>query len=222
MVRTDTFLRRCVDLALAAAGLVILLPLLLFLAVGVKMSSPGPAIYRQRRVGRGERPFEILKLRTMAVGTDRTGSLVSGSADPRATRFGQWLRTNRLDEIPQLVNVLRGELTIFGPRPEVERYVSYYTAAERLLLQVRPGLLGAGALLFVGTQADVLNGATDQEAHYLESQLHPKLRLDLEYLITRSIRRDLVLLWQTVRLLLHHGHSDVPQAPRPRSGVQST
>lgn len=204
-VRTDSGLRRFVDIVLALTGLVVLSPLFMLLAVGVKLSSPGPAIYRQNRIGRGEHPFEIWKLRTMAVGSDR-GALVSGTADPRVTRFGRWLRASRLDELPQLVNLLRGDLTVFGPRPEVERFVRFYTAAERQLLRVRPGVLGPGALLFADIQSDALNNAIDPETHYVQFQLHPKLTLDLEYLTARSTRRDLALLGQTVKILLHRGH----------------
>ncbi|WP_163505809.1 sugar transferase [Fodinicola acaciae] len=206
-LRMDTASRRCVDVMIAVIGLVVLFPLYVVLAVGVKLSSPGPVIYRQWRVGRDERLFQIWKLRSMTVGADRIGPLVSGTADPRVTPFGRWLRAARLDELPQLVNLLRGELTVFGPRPEVERFIGYYTPAERMLLRVRPGVLGPGALLFADTQSEDLNLAADPEQHYVRSQLHPKLRLDLDYLAARGPWRDLMLLGQTGRILLRRGRS---------------
>ena len=197
----DTALRRDVDIVVALIGLVVLSPLLLLLAAAVRLTSRGPAIYRQQRVGRHGKPFHIWKLRTMVSDGDPAGPLVSGPADPRATRVGRWLRATRLDELPQLVNLLRGDLTLIGSRPEVPRFLPNYTSEEWRLLSARPGILGPGALLFVGSQAGELDSASDPEAFYIAHHLHPKLALDLDYLDHRTLHRDLALLLRTVGVL---------------------
>jgi len=193
----DTALRRCADLFVALAGLVLLGPVLLVLMLAVRLTSPGPALYLQTRVGRGQWEFSIVKLRTMAVGSDRQGGLVTGSADPRVTSLGRFLRSCRLDELPQLVNLLRGDMTLVGPRPEVPRFLPFYTERERTLFQVRPGVIGPGALLFATEQVQELDDADDPERVYVTQHLHPKLRCDLEYLVHRSLRHDLRLLLET-------------------------
>ena len=190
-------------------GLVWLSPLLLTLGLLVRWSSPGPAIYGQERVGRGGEPFQIWKFRTMAVDADLAGPPVSGESDPRVTAVGRWLRAHRLDELPQLVNVARGDLTIFGPRPEVARYVEHYTDEEHELLRVRPGVLGPGAILFAKSHAAALDGVSDPDAYYIRHQLHDKLALDLEYLRDRSRRRELAILKRTLGVV-------VPVLERPR------
>jgi lipopolysaccharide/colanic/teichoic acid biosynthesis glycosyltransferase len=193
----DTALRRCVDLLVALAGLVVLSPVLLVLMLAVRLSSPGPALYRQPRVGRGQREFAIVKLRTMVVGSDRQGGLVTGNADPRVTALGRFLRGCRLDELPQLVNLLRGEMTLVGPRPEVPRFLPFYTDREKALFRVRPGVIGPGALLFATEQVQELDDADDPESVYVAKHLHPKLRCDLDYLTHRSLGYDLRLILET-------------------------
>lgn len=199
-VRNDSVARRLVDIVVAATCLVVLAPLLTVLACWVRASSRGPAIYRQPRMGRGAVPFRIWKFRTMVVGADCMGPLVSGCRDGRITRAGTWLRASRLDELPQLVNLLRGDITLFGPRPEVPHFLAHYTAAERQVLTVRPGIVGPGALLFVEEQSD-LDTVPDPERHYVQRQLHPKLALDLTYLQHRTVRADLRLLAQTAAVV---------------------
>ena len=201
----DTTPRRLVDVLVAVVGLVVLGPVLAGLMVAVRRSSPGPALFRQTRVGRGEQDFVILKLRTMVDGSDRQGALVAGATDPRVTPLGRWLRATRLDELPQLVNLLRGDMTLIGPRPEVRRFLPYYSAEERLLLSVRPGVIGPGAIHFASEQAYELDEAEDPELAYVSRHLHPKLRLDLDYLADRSLRHDLVLLARTARVVLSRG-----------------
>ena len=202
----DSTPRRCVDVLVALTGLVAVGPFLAGLMVAIRRTSPGPAIFRQTRVGRGEQDFTILKLRTMTDGSDREGgALVTGSTDPRVTPLGRWLRATRLDELPQLVNLLRGDMTLVGPRPEVRRFLPYYTGEERLLFSVRPGVIGPGALHFASEQAYELDEAEDPEAAYVSRHLHPKLRLDLDYLADRSMRHDLWLLVRTARVVLGRG-----------------
>jgi len=194
---SDTAVRRLVDVVVALVALVFASPVLLLLALLVRHSSQGPAIFRQIRVGRGGQPFTIYKFRTM-VEAGPLGPQVSGRADPRITPFGRWMREHRLDELPQLVNVLLGDLTFIGPRPEVPEFAASYTAEELTLLGVRPGVLGPGAILFAEKQAEELDEAEDPARYYVEHQLHPKLALDLDYLRHRSLRQDLSLVARTI------------------------
>lgn len=193
-IAADGPLRRALDVAVALVATALLAPVLLAVAVAVRLTSRGPVLYRQERVGRDGVPFQICKFRTMVVGADRSGALVSGDADPRVTRVGRWLRRSRLDELPQLLNLLCGNVTLVGPRPEVARYVAHYTLAELQLLRVRPGIVGPGALLFAQDQAAELDGQEDPEDYYLAQQMHSRLALDLDYLAHRGLRRDLLLL----------------------------
>ncbi len=198
----DSRLRRCVDVVIAITLLIFLSPLLVFIGLTIRLSSQGPAIYRQRRVGRSLRVFTIWKFRTMEVHADQNGPSVSGKADPRITRIGKLLRLSRLDELPQLVNLLRGDLTLIGPRPEVESFIPYYNRVEQLLLSVRPGLLGPGALLFAHHQSDELDTASDPDAYYVAHHLHPKLALDLGYLRDRRLVSDLRLICSALLVIL--------------------
>jgi len=128
--------------------------------------------------------------------------MVSGRADPRVTGIGRLLRATRMDELPQLINLIRGEMTLVGPRPEVPRLVAHYNRAEYVLLTVRPGIIGPGALLFAAEQADELDHAVDPDQHYVRYHLHPKLALDLEYLAARGLRRDVELILAALRMAL--------------------
>jgi lipopolysaccharide/colanic/teichoic acid biosynthesis glycosyltransferase len=198
----DSRLRRCVDVLVATTALIVLLPILMFIGIAIRLTSPGPAIYRQQRVGRARTVFTIWKFRTMTVGADRNGPSVSGKADPRITAIGRLLRGSRLDEMPQLVNLLRGDLTLIGPRPEVESFVPYYTMTEQRLLSVRPGVLGPGALLFAHEQSGELDTTSDPDAYYVAHHLHPKLALDLGYLSDRRLTSDLRLVGSALRVTL--------------------
>lgn len=200
-VRTDSSSRRVVDVVVAVTALLALGPALLAIGLVVRMTSPGKALYLQERVGRGGRSFRLLKFRTMVDGADRAGALVSGSHDPRVTPVGALLRASHLDELPQLLNVVRGDMTLIGPRPEVSRYVACYGPGERVVLDVRPGLTGPGQLHFAAEQAGALDAVSDPEEYYVTRQLHPKLALDLEYLRHRTLARDVTLLLRTLAAL---------------------
>lgn len=200
-IRGDSAARRLVDVGVSAGALVVASPVLALVAAFVKAESRGPAFYIQERIGKYGRPFRIVKFRSMVADAERIGPLVSGRRDPRITRVGAFLRATKLDELPQLVNVLRGDMTLIGPRADVARYVAHFTAEERQLLAVRPGLTGPSAVYFTTDQAGELDGVTDPDAFYIEHQLHPKLALDLEYLRRRSIAADLGILWRTASVL---------------------
>jgi lipopolysaccharide/colanic/teichoic acid biosynthesis glycosyltransferase len=201
-LKGDTGLRRATDLLVGGPVLLLLSPFLLGVAILIKLGSRGPVLFSQERVGRGLKPFRILKFRSMVADAQRLGPPVSGRGDVRITRLGHWLRATKLDELPQLLNLLKGEVTLVGPRAEVESYVAHYTDEERALLSVRPGLTGPGQLYFTTHQAAELDRTDDPEAFYLEHQLHPKLAMDLEYLRQRSLGRDLAVLARTTAVVL--------------------
>jgi len=190
---------RAVDIVLSALALLCLAPALLLICLVVRLTSPGPALFRQVRVGRYGRPFGLLKYRTMEHGA--VGPAVTERNDDRVTPVGRFLRRWKLDELPQLVNVLRGEMSLVGPRPEVPEYVAHYTDAQREALSVRPGLTGAATLAYRNEEA-LLAGREDVVAYYLAEVMPAKLAIELRYLRRRSIRTDLGLLVRTAWLVL--------------------
>jgi lipopolysaccharide/colanic/teichoic acid biosynthesis glycosyltransferase len=185
--------KRVFDIAVSLTALVLLVPVLVVIAVLVKLSSPGPVLYRQQRVSRGGRLFQLFKFRTMVVGADRLAPNVSAAGDPRVTRVGSFLRRSYLDELPQLLNVLRGDMSLVGPRPETPEFVALYTPDERRVLTVRPGLAGPSTLAFMD-EADLLATAPDPVSFYVTTVLHDRVRADLAYLEQRSIGYDIRLL----------------------------
>jgi lipopolysaccharide/colanic/teichoic acid biosynthesis glycosyltransferase/O-antigen/teichoic acid export membrane protein len=210
----DTALRRTVDVVIGSAALLLVSPLLLAAAVAVRATSPGPALYRQVRAGKAGRPFTMFKFRSMVCDADRRGPLVTDQHDPRITRIGAWLRASKLDELPQLLNVVKGDMTLIGPRPEVPRFLPCYHQDELGILNVRPGLTGPGQIFYTQMQASPHDpqAAADPEAHYVRSELHPKLAVDLDYLRRRCLRTDLGILLHTVALLWHQARREAGPA----------
>jgi lipopolysaccharide/colanic/teichoic acid biosynthesis glycosyltransferase len=201
-MHSEGWARRAVDVAGSGLGLAALSPVFAAIALAIFLESGGPVFFEQERVGKGRRPFRILKFRTMVVHADRTGPKVSGRRDPRITRVGAFLRATKLDEFPQVVNVLRGEMTLIGPRAEVPEMIRHYTPEELRILEFRPGLTAPGQIYFTTDQAAQLDGVEDAEAYYVEHHLHPKLRMDLDYLRDRSVLLDLRIVAWTAKLLL--------------------
>ena len=190
------------DLVLATIALLLLAPLLLALAAAIRIDSPGPVFFRQQRVGRHGVPFEIHKFRTMVAAAPRRGPAVTLDRDPRITRVGRWLRGKRLDELPQLLDVLRGRMSLVGPRPELPRFVAAYPAELRAaVLAVRPGITDPASLAHLD-EAAMLAGSADPERDYVEKILPAKLRLQAEYASRATLRSDLTVLWRTLRVLL--------------------
>jgi lipopolysaccharide/colanic/teichoic acid biosynthesis glycosyltransferase len=181
----------------ALVALVVLAPLLLLIALAVLTTSRGPVVFRQVRVGLDGRPFEILKFRTMVNGAEHLAANISPEGDPRVTAVGRWLRAWYLDELPQLVNVLKGDMDLVGPRPETPEYVALYTPAERRVLSVRPGLAGPSTLAHMD-EAQCLAEAADAVEHYERVLLHQRVAMDMGYLEHRSIRYDVALLCRQV------------------------
>ena len=194
-------IRRAFDIGISSVALIILAPLLAAVSVAIRRDSPGPVLFRQVRVGRGGQPFQILKFRTMRANQNEAGLVMGGRDDPRVTSVGRFLRRTKLDELPQLVNILRGEMTLIGPRAEVPEFVAHYSPVERQLLTVRPGLTGPGQLEYPTRFEPLLDDTKDPNAVYL-SILSAKLKTDLDYLRDRSLVLDLRLLWRTAEMLL--------------------
>jgi lipopolysaccharide/colanic/teichoic acid biosynthesis glycosyltransferase len=195
----DKMLKRSFDIAVSAVGLILLAFPFAVIALAIKLSSTGTVFYRQQRIGRGEQPFCLYKFRTMSVRAD--GPLITVGGDPRITRVGQALRRWKLDELPQLWNVLRGDMSIIGPRPEVERLVRYYTLEQKRLLQQTPGLAGLSQLIYPH-EAEVLQGCPNPEEVYRQHLMPKKLTVDLEYERHRTFWSDLLLLAEIILLSL--------------------
>ena len=182
-------------------GLLVLSPLFLILAVWIKLDSPGPVFYRQVRVGRYNRDFRIFKFRSMRVGADK-GSLVTiGGRDPRITRSGYFIRKFKLDELPQLINVLVGDMSLVGPRPEVRHYVDYWTPEQMHVLDVRPGITDPASIKF-RNENELMAQAEDPEKYYIEVIMQEKLKLYLEYVRSHSFWGDIKLIFKTFWVIL--------------------
>ena len=195
-------LKRLFDLLGAAVALMLLSPLLLLLALVIKLDSPGPVFFRQERVGRHGVPFRIHKFRTMVADAPTRGLALTVGADPRITRCGAWLRRTRLDELPQLIDVLRGAMSLVGPRPEVPRYVQHYPPGLReRALAVRPGITDPSSLEFID-EAGLLARAADPEREYIEHILPRKLQCAADYADHASLWTDLRVIWRTLGVLV--------------------
>lgn len=194
-------LKRCLDLIVASFALVLLSPMLLLIALAIKRESMGPVLYRGLRVGLGGRDFAMLKFRTMVVGADKIGGPSTPDGDPRITRVGRYLRKYKLDELPQLLNVVKGDMNLVGPRPEVPQYVAMLTQEEQQILTVRPGLTDL-ATLWNPDEGGALAGTDDPERAYLEMIRPKKIQLQLEYVRRRNLQMDLWIIWQTILLVL--------------------
>jgi len=191
--------KRVFDIIAALIMLVLLGPVLLLVALAIKLTSPGPVLYKAKRVGQGGRLFYMYKFRTMVVGADQVGPRLTYRGDPRVTPIGRFLRKSRLDELPQLINVLMGEMSLVGPRPEDPLYVARYTDEQREVLSVRPGITGLSQLRY-HNEASLLDGA-DLDRRYMEVILPIKLALDRDYIRRRSFSFDLKILGETILTL---------------------
>lgn len=212
--------KRLFDIFAATLGLALLAPVMLCIAIAVRLESAGPVLFRQVRVGRGGRPFEILKFRSMRIpgARDPIGPEITASGDARITRFGSVLRQSKLDELPQLINVLKGEMSLVGPRPEVPRYVAMYPSAARAeILSVRPGITDEAAIEF-RNESDVLGTSEDPERTYVEEILPRKVRHYLCYVRNRSLPGDLLILARTLWRIVT---SSRPKADRSRGSETS-
>ena len=198
----DNILKRLFDIIFSLVGLLLLLPLFVFIVVKIKLDSKGPILYRGKRIGKFGKPFGIYKFSTMVADADKMrGSTSAGDDDPRITKFGRFLRSYKLNELPQLINVLKGEMSFVGPRPEVERYVRIYTEEEKAILNVRPGITDYASIKFHNV-GEILSGRPDPDKTYEEEIRPEKLRLQLEYVKNHSLWVDFKILFKTLRTLI--------------------
>ena len=189
-------MKRLFDVIASGLGLIILSPLFLVLAVWIKLDSDGPVFYRQVRVGFRNKDFRIFKFRSMRVGADK-GSLVTiGGHDPRVTRSGYFIRKFKFDELPQLINVFLGDMSLVGPRPEVRHYVNYWTPDQMHVLDVRPGVTDPASIKF-RNENELMEKAEDPEKYYIEVIMQEKIRLYLEYVEKHSFLYDIALIFKT-------------------------
>lgn len=192
-----TLAKRGFDLTTSICGLAVLAPLMIVIAILVKAEDGGSVFFRQERIGRGGRPFRMWKFRTMIPEASTTGLPLTTAGDPRITRIGSWLRAHKLDELPQLLNVIRGEMTIVGPRPEVPKYVDMYTSEQRNVLALDPGITDPASILFADEGA-LLAEHPDPERFYIEQIIPEKIRVNLNYADRASPLSDLAIVLETV------------------------
>lgn len=193
-------LKRIFDLLAATCGLLLLLPLLLVIALAIKLTSPGPVLHRSLRSGRFGEPFGMFKFRTMVVNADKLGGLSTGKHDPRVTPIGRLLRRSKFDELPQLINVVRGEMSLVGPRPEFPYYTDQYSEDEKLILTVRPGLTDYASLHF--RHLDEWLGSEQPDRVYEEQVKPVKNALRIRYVRDHTFTGDLVLIFQTLKQIV--------------------
>jgi lipopolysaccharide/colanic/teichoic acid biosynthesis glycosyltransferase len=194
-------LRRLVDILFSLVALIALSPLLLAIAVAVLIDSPGNPLYRPWRIGLHGRPFRMWKFRSMVVNADRLGPVITGHGDARVTRLGRLLRRTKLDELPQLVNLLLSDMTLVGPRPEAPEIVARYSESQRAVLAHKPGLTGC-VQIEVACEADIIPDGEPAEEYYLRHLLDGKIRRDLEYLSKRTLMSDARVVAATITLVL--------------------
>lgn len=194
-------MKRLFDIIMSGAGLLVLAPLFIIIALWIKLDSPGPIFYRQVRVGRNNKDFRIFKFRSMRIGSDK-GSLVTiGGRDPRITRSGYFIRKFKIDELPQLINVFLGDMSLVGPRPEVRHYVNFWTKEQMHVLDVRPGITDPASIKF-RNENELLAKAEDPEQYYIHVIMQDKIRLYLEYVHKHNFWYDIKLIFQTFWTIL--------------------
>jgi len=190
-------MKRLFDIVFSLSGLTVLSPFILFLAILIKEEDGGSVFYRGVRVGRHGKPFRIYKFRTMVVDAENQGASSTSDDDPRITRIGKWLRKYKLDELPQLINVLVGDMSLVGPRPEVKKFTDLFSEEEKAILTVRPGITDL-ASLWNPDEGALLKGSLDPDRDYLEKIRPEKVRLQLKYVTERSFWIDLKIIFQTL------------------------
>lgn len=194
-------MKRLFDIIFSSIGLLMLSPLFLVLAVWIRCDSKGKVFYKQTRVGRDQHDFQLFKFRSMQPDADKGSLITVGERDPRITRSGYFIRKYKLDELPQLINVLIGDMSLVGPRPEVRRYVDLYTTEQQHVLDVRPGITDKASIQY-RNENELLAQADDPEHFYREVVMQDKLRINLEYVAHHSFFGDLHILLQTFLAIL--------------------
>lgn len=194
-------MKRIFDIIASGLGLLLLSPLFVIIAIWIMLDSKGPVFYRQVRVGRHNKDFKIFKFRSMCQGADR-GSLVTiGGRDPRITRSGYFIRKYKIDELPQLINVLLGDMSLVGPRPEVRHYVNYWTKEQMRVLDVRPGITDPASIRF-RNENELMQKADNPEEYYINVIMQEKIKLYLEYVANASFLYDIKLIFETFKVVI--------------------
>ena len=194
--------KRLFDILFSLLSLIILSPLFLIIAFLIKIDSKGGAFYIQKRVGKNNKDFNLIKFRTMFVKSDRQGLLTVGERDNRITGIGKWIRKYKIDELPQLINILKGEMSFVGPRPEVRKYVELYDDRQKQVLSVKPGLTDYASLEYVN-ENKILAGFSDPEKAYIEQIMPAKLELNLQYIKEQGLLADLNIIIKTLNFLVN-------------------
>jgi lipopolysaccharide/colanic/teichoic acid biosynthesis glycosyltransferase len=193
--------KRVLEIVLSSLGLVVVSPVFLLAALAVKLNSDGPIFFRQKRIGRNFKPFSILKFRSMVEDAPQRGAAITAGDDPRITPVGRVLRATKIDELPQLINVLRGEMSLVGPRPEVPKYVELFRNDYEEILRIRPGITDPASLPY-HDEAAILAQAEDPEREYVEHVLPEKIRLAKQYVARSSVAFDLRVIVATLACLV--------------------
>lgn len=191
-------MKRLLDVLFSLSGLILLSPLIIYSAIRVKMDTTGNVFYKQKRVGKHGREFYLYKFRTMHANSDKVDLLTYGGDDPRITPFGSFLRKYKLDELPQLFNVLRGDMSIVGPRPEVKRYTDLYTVDQRKILNVRPGITDIASITFID-ENNLLAAQPDPEKYYIEQVMPEKIRLNQSFISSPTLFNYLRIIALTIK-----------------------
>ena len=194
-------MKRLFDLFVSGIALIILLPVFLVIAVLIKFDSKGPVFFRQVRVGRYNKDFRIFKFRSMRIGSDKGSQITVGGRDPRVTRIGYYLRKFKLDELPQLINVFSGDMSFVGPRPEVRKYVNYWTPEQMRVLDVRPGITDNASIRF-SNENEILDKVDDPESYYINVIMQEKLSLYMEYVDNHSFWGDVQIVFRTIKKVI--------------------
>ena len=189
--------KRLFDIVSSGIGLLCLAPFFVVMAIWIKLDSRGPVFYRQTRVGRYGRDFRIFKFRSMRVGSDKGRQITVGERDPRITRFGYFIRRYKIDELPQLINVFLGDMSIVGPRPEVRKYVDLYSEEQRKVFQVRPGITDLASIKY-RNENELLSQVDDPDTYYIDVIMPDKLAINLEYIRHQSFMGDIKIIFNTL------------------------
>lgn len=197
----NDFIKRLFDILMSLIGIIILSPFYIIISIMIKLDSKGPVFFKQIRVGRGEKNFKILKFRTMVTDAEQRGAQITVGRDSRITRVGHFLRKSKLDEIPQLFNVLKGDMSLVGPRPEVPKYTKYYNNQQRRIFEIRPGITDYASIKY-RDENEILAQSENPEETYIEEIMVDKLKLNLQYLSERSLFTDIKIIFMTILKIL--------------------
>lgn len=195
-------LKRFFDLILSFIGLLIIVPILFLITILIKISSSGPVFYKQVRVGKNNKDFKIFKFRTMHLNADKKGLLTVGGRDPRVTSIGYYLRKFKLDELPQLINVFKGDMSFVGPRPEVRQFVNLYSEIQMKVLNVKPGITDLASIEF-RNENEILSKEEDPNQYYIDYIMPKKLEINLKYINQRNLLKDFVVIIKTIKVIFN-------------------